>query len=170
MDAGWLPFGVLGRAHGVRGDLLLRAHAPESRTLQTLSLPLTVSIRGSLGERSLAIVSLRPVPDGALVRFEGISTREQASALSGGDLYLPRQALPPLGPGEFYVEDLLGCAVTDTLGCARGVVSGLFWNGAHEVMIVRADGREEDLLVPVVADFIRELDRSAACVVVDFHD
>ncbi len=170
MDAGWLPFGVLGRAHGVRGDLLLHSHAPESRTIRRLSLPLTVLTRGGLGERSLAMVSARPVPDGALVRFDGVATREQASELTGQDLYLPRQALPPLRPGEFYVEDLLGCAVTDTLGCSRGVVSALFWNGAHEVMVVRADGQEEDLLVPVVPDFIRELDRSAARVVVDFHD
>jgi 16S rRNA processing protein RimM len=170
MDAGWLPFGVLGRAHGVRGDVLLRAYAPESRAIETVSLPLTVLIRVGHAERSLAMTSLRRVPDGALVRFEGIATREQASELTGQDLCLPRQALPPLGPGEFYVEDLLGCAVIDTLGCPRGVVSGLFWNGAQEVMIVRADGQEEDLLVPVVADFIRELDRSAARVVVDFHD
>jgi 16S rRNA processing protein RimM len=170
MDAGWLPFGVLGRAHGVRGDLLLHPHAPERRTVEALVSPLAALACQGEREHPLTITALRPVPDGALVRFEGIATREHASELTGQVLCLPRLALPPLGPGEFYVEDLIGCAVTDTLGCARGVVSGLFWNGAHNVMVVRADGQEEDLLVPVVGDFVRELDRSVGRVVVDFHD
>lgn len=170
MDAGWLPFGVLGRAHGVRGDLRLHPHAPETGTIAKLALPLEVLVGRGLRERPLTLSSLRLVPDGALVRFVGVATREQAAELTGDDLRLPRQVLPKLGPGEFYVEDLLGCAVTDTLGCDRGVVAGFFWNGAHEVMVVRLEGRAEDLLVPIVAEFIRELDRSAARVVVDFHE
>ncbi len=170
MDADWLPFGLLGRAHGVAGEVLLRPYAAESRSLDALALPLpTVASQGGRAQ-PLSLVALRRVPDGLLVRFEGIATRDEARVLTGQELRLPRSALPPLGPGEFYVEDLLGCTVMDTQGRDRGVVSGLFWNGAQDVMVIRSEGQEEDALVPVVAEFIQGLDRMASRVLVDFHD
>ena len=56
---------------------------------------------------------------------------------------LPRTALPPLAPGKYYVEDVVGCAVEDEAGHPLGAVRGTFWNGAHDVATVIADdGRE----------------------------
>src|SRR6185369_5126656 len=85
-----------------------------------------------------------------------------------GEVRLPRAALPPLGPGEFYVEDVIGCSVRGDDARVLGVVEELFWNGAHDVMIVRDGGRER--LVPLLPHFIQSVDAGARQVVVSWQD
>ena len=59
--------------------------------------------------------------------------------------------------GEYYVEDVIGCAVEDDKGGRSGRVQGVFWNGAHDVAtVVDADGRER--LIPLVPDFVLAVD------------
>jgi ribosomal 30S subunit maturation factor RimM len=59
--------------------------------------------------------------------------------------------------------------VFDLAGRSRGVVRTTLWNGAHDVMTVAVEG-EEDWLLPVVPEFIREVDVAAGRVVVDPHE
>ena len=77
------------------------------------------------------------VADGYLVRLAGIDDRDAAAALTLAEVRLPRAVLPPLAPGEFYVEDVVGCAVDRRGRDARSASSaGTFWNGAHDVATV----------------------------------
>ena len=53
----------------------------------------------------------------------GIADRDVAAAFTNRELLVPRAVLPPLGPGEYYVADLVGCAVHRRRpGTPRGVV------------------------------------------------
>ena len=63
---------------------------------------------------------MRPVADGYLVHLAGVDDREAAAALTLAEVRVARAALPPLGPGEYYVEDVVGCAVEDEDGRAAG--------------------------------------------------
>jgi 16S rRNA processing protein RimM len=107
--------------------------------------------------------------DGFLLRLEGVLTREQAASLTGRELCLAKSTLPPLGQGEFYVEDLVGCRVEDGEGRVLGVVRSVFWNGAHDVVVI-GDGERGERLLPAVPGFIVAVDRSTKCVVVDPHE
>ena len=76
--------------------------------MDAVALPLPVTIGGLPGSETPATVTaVRRIVDGFLLRLEGVSTRKGAASLTGRQLSLPRAALPPLGEGEFYVEDLL---------------------------------------------------------------
>ena len=168
-----LPLGVLGRAHGVRGELIFRPYNAGGTDLGELDLPLTVELRrkspgqiASDAPGSMKLLSARPFKDGSLVRFEGIASPEEAAKLTNAELCVPRQALPPLEEGEFYVADLIGCAVEDARGKSRGVVNGCYWNGSQDVLQIKdADGSE--LLVPAVEDFLREVDVPGRRIVID---
>ena len=63
---------------------------------------------------------------------------------------MPRRR-SPLEPGEYYVEDVIGCAVDDENGAPLGVAVGTFWNGAHDVMIVGRAPRVGERLDPAGA-------------------
>ena len=115
--------------------------------------------------RTYAIESLRPAEGGALVRLAGVGTREAAAALTLGEVRARRAALPPLGPGEFYVEDAVGCAVFQQGGQALGVVASTFWNGAQDVMIVKGEGGAEEL-IPLVPQFVVTMDAPGRKIVV----
>jgi 16S rRNA processing protein RimM len=103
------------------------------------------------------VVACRRVNDGFLIRLEGIQDREAAAALTLSEVRAARAALPPLADGEFYVEDVPGCAVEDEAGRPLGTVQGTFWNGAHDVVtVVAPDGVER--LIPLVAAHVLSVD------------
>jgi 16S rRNA processing protein RimM len=153
-DPETLPVGVLGRPHGVHGELILRPHDAGGRGLDGIRRLLLV-----IGGRTVPydVAGLRPVSGGYLVRFAGIADREAAAALTLAEVRVPRTALPPLAPGEFYVEDVVGCAVEDEAGRSLGVVKGTFWNGAHDVATVIADDGQERLIA-LVPEFVVAVD------------
>jgi 16S rRNA processing protein RimM len=163
-----LPFGRLGRPHGVRGELALRPFNPDGDWLDGTALPALVQLVRAAERREMKLVAVRPANDMLLVRFEGVESREQAAALTNFELWLSRAALPELEADEFYVEDLLGCEVLDTEGRARGTIKSSFWNGAQDVLSVQ--GPDGELLVPAVGEFIRSVDLEARRVIVDLHE
>jgi 16S rRNA processing protein RimM len=153
-DPQTLPIGVLGRPHGVHGELILRPHDLSGRALDGARQLMLV--RGG-NTMSYEVATLRPIAGGYLVRLVGIDDRDAASALTLAEVRMPRAALPPLGPGEYYVEDVVGCAVEDEAGRARGRVRGTFWNGAHDVATVVGDDGSERF-VALVPDSVVAVD------------
>jgi 16S rRNA processing protein RimM len=163
-----LPFGRLGRPHGVRGEIALRPFNTDGAALADLELPMPVQLVREKERKELTLSAVRPANEALLVCFEGVASREQAAALTNFELWLPRAALPELETDEFYVEDLIGCTVIDTEGRERGTVKSTFWNGAQDVLTLT--GPDGEAHVPAVPEFIREVDLDARRVVVDMHD
>ena len=167
-DPETVVLGVVGRPHGVRGEVSLRLHNPNSRALEGLREILLVRAGVTTPH---AIVSLRATPDGALARLVGVDTREAAAALTLAEVRARRTALPPLAPGEFYVDDVVGCEVFHESGRRLGVVASTFWNGAQDLMIVTGDDAAEEL-IPIVPQFVVSMDAPGRKIVVswDGHD
>jgi 16S rRNA processing protein RimM len=166
MDSGWLPFGILRRPHGIKGEIVLHPYNPTGARLHAAGLPSRVRVGD---DRQLGVASSKAVPEGWLVRFDGIVDREAAAALVGEELSVPRRALAPLGSAEFYVEDIVGCEVFHPHGRLLGRVSGTFWNGAQDIMVVRTDDGSERLL-PVVAEYVLQFDGERRRLMVDPHE
>jgi 16S rRNA processing protein RimM len=166
MPLDWLPFGILGRPHGTKGELRLYLHPGSG---QAAELPSRVRLVGKGDSREVGLDSARPVQDGFLVRFAGIGDRESAAALVGQEVHLPRQALASLGAAEFYVEDLVGCEAVDEAGRVLGQIRGTIWNGAQDIMVI-VDQEGSERLLPVVPEYVLAFDGPSRRVVVDPHD
>jgi 16S rRNA processing protein RimM len=161
-----LPIGVLGRPHGVAGDILFRPHDPTSDALATVSRVMVVKDGRS---RPFDVTAARPADKGWIVRLAGVDDRDTAAALTLGEVSAWRSDLPSLGPGEYYIEDVVGCTVEDEAGRALGTVQGLFWNGAHDVATV-VDAAGVERLIPVVPDFVLAVDTAGRKVRVRWGD
>ena len=99
-----------------------------------------------------------------ILRFEGASSREDAEALRGAELTVPRSD-DMLEEGEFWARDLEGCAVFDG-DVPVGFVRRMSALPSVEVLEVdRPDGSE--LLVPMVRDCVRSVDIEARRIDVD---
>jgi len=168
-----LPYGVVGRPHGVRGELVLRPFnrppSPAGDVLAELTLPAEVTLMRERVPRQETLASARPAQDGYLVTFAGFESREEAAALTNMELWLPRADLGELAPGEFYVADLIGCEAYDLEGRRRGVIRETFWNGAQEVITIIGDDGAE-LLIPAVPEFVGSVDVKGRRVVIDPHE
>jgi 16S rRNA processing protein RimM len=153
-DPETLSVGVIGRPHGVRGDFHFRPHNAHSRAFDDLR---QIWIVRDGQSRRYEVVAMRPVTDGYVTHLAGVDDREAAAALTLGEVRVARVQLPPLSAGEYFVEDVVGCAVEDEDGRSLGVVRGTLWNGAQDVATVDGpDGRER--LVPLVPDFVLNVD------------
>ncbi|MDQ3618203.1 MAG: ribosome maturation factor RimM [Pseudomonadota bacterium] len=100
-------------------------------------------------------------------QFPDVVDRDLAEALRGTEIYVPRSALPPARPDEFYWADLEGLRVVNLEGVAFGTVSHLFSTGANDVLVARADERER--MIPFVRpQYITAIDLQAGLITVDW--
>lgn len=163
-DPETLPIGVMGRPHGLRGELALRLHNPGGADLGRLS-ELILEKDGVRQTRQ--VKAMRRVSEGWLIKLVGVDSRTDADALTNHQVRVPRATLPRLADGEFFVADAVGCAVLAEDGRSLGVVADVFWNGAQDVMIVRG---ESEVLIPAIAEFLRTVDVAARRIVVAWHE
>jgi 16S rRNA processing protein RimM len=165
-DPDTLSVGVLGRPHGIRGGIYFRPHNPQSRAFDGVTELLIVRDGQS---RRYDVTEMRPVADAYIAQLAGVDDREAAAALTNAEVRVARAVLPPLAPGEYYVEDVVGCAVETEDGRPLGVVRGTLWNGAHDVATIDGpDGRER--LIPLVAEFVLSVDAPARKLTVRWED
>jgi 16S rRNA processing protein RimM len=87
-----------------------------------------------------------------LAKLEGVDNPEQAKALKGLAVSVPR---PEAGEGRYYWTDLVGLEVVNEQGVVLGVVKQMSSNGAHDVMEVAG---ERTRLLPFVPAYIRQVD------------
>jgi len=130
-------------AHGVAGELRLKLFGDGPESLKRYKT-------FSAGTRTLTLKSIRPGPNGAVARFAEVSDRTEAEALRGVVLTVPRSALPPLEPGEYYHCDLIGLPCISDAGDPVGTIVAVENFGAGDVIeIEKPNGKR--FMVPIHA-------------------
>ncbi len=141
MGAKRVCLGVVTAAHGVRGEVKLRAFTAEPEAIAAYG-----PLQDASGERRFTITALRPTAKGVVARLAGVDDRDAAEGLRGTELWVERAALPATADDEWYVEDLRGLEVVDEAGQSLGRVRAVADYGAGDVVeILGADGREWSL-------------------------
>ncbi|MGI6343681.1 MAG: ribosome maturation factor RimM [Bacillota bacterium] len=147
---------VLGSS-GLQGELRVN---PESDHPDRLpSLPgMTVFLFKDGQRRPYRVVQATERQSIWRLHLQGIESREQANALVGGELQIPKDQVLPLPEGEYYVFELIGLQVETEDGGLLGEVKDVLQPGANDVYVVAApDGRE--LLIPAIRDVVLSIDR-----------
>ncbi len=151
MSARPVTLAVVTGAHGVAGEVRLKVFAED--------LSAHVSFNGG----ALTAQAIRITPQGAIARFAEIADRTAAEGLRGTELTVPRDALPPLGKGEYYHADLLDLPATAEDGTLLGTVVSIDNFGAGDVIeIARPDGKR--FMVPMNAQAVPRWDDRALVV------
>ncbi|OHT20305.1 MULTISPECIES: ribosome maturation factor RimM [Edaphosphingomonas] len=134
-------------AHGIKGEVRLKLFTDDLAPYTTLHA----------GDRAFTLKSVRPGSNGAVARFAEIADRDQAEALRGVALTVPRSELPPLGEGEYYHVDLIGLpCVADGVDLGTAVAVENF--GAGDIVEIERPGGKR-FMVPVAAAVTVEPDR-----------
>jgi 16S rRNA processing protein RimM len=153
--------GVIGRPHGVRGEVAveLRTDEPERRFAPGQVL------RDEGGTRPFTVQSVRDHSGRLLVRFAEVVNRETAEAVRGTLLIAavePEER--PLEPEEFYDRQLIGLQVRRADGVVVGTVNTVLHLPSQEVLEVEtANGPR---LVPFVTALVPHIDLEACCLTV----
>ena len=139
-------------AHGVTGEVRLKVFTEDLSSYKVFN------------GGALTLKSVRHGSNGAIARIAEVTDRNAAEALRGTELTVPRSALPPLEPGEYYHADLLGLPVVSLEGAALGQVVAIDDFGAGDVIEVERPDKKR-FMVPMNADAVP--DWNAERLVVD---
>jgi 16S rRNA processing protein RimM len=141
----------------------------------------------------LEIEDARGTDENPIIAFLGIETREQAEGLRGFVLEVPGDQLPELEDGEYYLCDLEGLEVRvvaasglevrvvaagaaepdragpeDGVGLQRvGVVAEAVEGVTHDILALRLDADDREVLVPFIEEAVPEVEMVAGYLVVD---
>ena len=151
--------GVVGRAHGLRGDVAvdLRTDEPEVRFAPG-------AVLGTEGSAStLTVAAMRDGAAGRLVvRFVEAPDRTAAEGLRGRVLTAFVDAHERPGgddPEEYYDRQLRGLRVLDAAGTDVGSVTEVIHLPSQDLLAVATEAGER--LVPFVADLVPLVDLAA---------
>lgn len=114
---------------GVKGEVRVTAYTADPMAL--ISYGPLLRADGSVG---LTLTSARPDKNGVVGRAKEIATKEQADALRGLKLHIPRERLPEPDQDEFYLTDLVGLEARDPDGVVLGAVKSVQNFGADDML------------------------------------
>ena len=161
----WVCVGKLAGAHGVKGDVRLKSFTADPAAIAAFP-------RLCQGPDGAPVIlsALRPIKGSFAARLAGIESREAAQALSGTELYVPREDLPEPDTNEYYLADLEGLTAVDQDGGVIGQVKGVQNFGAGDVIELALDapvaGYGKSVLMPFETAFVPDVDVAAGKVVI----
>jgi len=159
--AEYLRVGRIVRPHGMRGAVKLEPLSDDLNRFHVLRdaylehngayVPVTVSDVG--------------VREGSVYAALSCSaSREDAEKLRGVYLCVDRAHAVKLPPGAYFVDDLIGCSVSDSTGKALGILTDVLETGANDVYVIEGDKK---LLIPALKKLLLSVDTAEGRIVLD---
>lgn len=154
--------GSIGGSYGVNGELRIKSYCAIPEDIETYS-PLTRED----GSDAFTLAIIRQIKNGYAVRIAEVTTKEQADALKGVQLYARRDQLPSLPDDEYYHSDLTGLQVLDTGGETLGTVKSVQNHGASDLLEVQLPDSSATVLLPFTLAVIPTVDLDTGRIIAD---
>lgn len=180
-----VELGRIASAFGVQGWVKVIPHASQSESLKKakvwwLKAPASVNQAGAFSSPlAYRVMAARQHGATVLAQLESVTDRDQAHGLKANTVWVARSDFAPLAEGEYYWVDLIGChfyGQQDGHDAFLGVVSEVFDNGAHAVIVLHrgalneaqqfkplldAKGQAIEELIPFVQAVVHTVDLQA---------
>lgn len=137
---------------GVKGEVRVTAY-----TADPMALLAYRDLLRADGSPGLTLTSARPDKAGVVGRAKEIATKEQADALRGLKLFIPRDRLPEPDEDEFYLTDLVGVEARDPDGVVLGAVRSVQNFGADDMLEIAPAAGGPTWYLPFTKDAVPEL-------------
>lgn len=161
-----IPVGYVRRAHGIRGDVVIRRLLEDA---EERLVPGSVFDTDEDPHRTLTIESVAASGTDFRIHFVGIEDRNTSETLKGVQLVIDAADRRILGAGEWWPEDLVGCAAIDVSGASVGEVVEVIFAGVQDrLVVVRPDGTRAE--VPFVNALVPSVDVEKRVVTLDLPE
>ena len=157
MSSPRIEIGGVARAHGIKGEVVIVTHDPDSATLGDVE---TIFVGGV----EMTITNARATHRGWLVALSGIVTRNDAETLQGKPVEVERDLLD-LDEDDVLLADLIGCTVRRPDGSTWGTVAHVDTNDFQDLLVIH-DGDVERML-PLVDEFVTQIDLDERVIHID---
>lgn len=151
-DSRLILVGQVGGGFGVRGEVRVTAFTAD---------PLALTAYGPLlradGSVGLTLTSARPDKNGVVGRAKEIATKEEADALRGLKLHVPRDRFPEPEEDEFYLADLIGLQARDADDAVIGTVKAVQNFGADDMLEIAPAAGGPTWYLPFTRDAVPDI-------------
>ena len=141
------------RSQGRHGEVLAELHTDFPERFAERRRLFAVD---ATGRRELQLESHWLHKGRVVLKFRGVDSIEQAQALAGCELQIPREERVPLPEDAAYVSDLVGCTVFDH-GQQVGAIAGVEF-GAGEAPLLAVQSEAGEHLIPFAAEYVESVD------------
>ena len=153
-----IRIGVITAAVGIKGEVRVMpfTDTPERfRQVKFLELD---------GKRT-AVQSGRVMKNMAVIKLQGVNSRNDAELLQNKELWIDRKDLWKVPEDTYFVQDLQGSRIFLEDGTPLGTLTKVIANPGHDLYeITKKDGKS--FLLPAVKEFVRAIDLEKQTVTV----
>jgi 16S rRNA processing protein RimM len=155
-----LNIGKIVNTHGIRGELKVwpQTDFPEVRFKEGNKLLMFPPESGA--PITIEIVSAREQKKMYVLKIKGFDNINQVEKYKGWELKVADSERVPLPEGEYYVRDIVGCAVETDEGEPLGTITDILSPGANDIWVVKLP-KGKELLLPVIDDVVLDVDITA---------
>ncbi len=158
--------GYVSKAQGFKGGVISFLDVDNPTQYKKLGRVL-VDMNGILTPFFLESINLKD-KGFAHMKFEGVNSKDDASNITGKELYLPLTDLPKLPENEYYLHDLVGMTVEDASAGELGKVDSVLDFSRNPLIQVVKGG--EEVLIPISKPFLVKVDKAAKRIHVDLPE
>ena len=191
MPADAIEVGRIADAWGIKGWFKVLPHSASPEALFSSKrwylLPSDRAVGGAKSPTAKAVAAstvAKPVllkikeakehADTVVASSLDVADRNQAEALKGARIFVPRSSFPTAGTDEYYWVDLLGLDVFNREGVALGQVKDLMSTGPQTVLVLAQASDEPgkpatERMIPFVSAFVDNVDLPGRKITVDWQ-
>jgi 16S rRNA processing protein RimM len=162
VNKGMVMVGAVAGAFGVKGEVRLRAFTDKKDGVISYG-----PLYGEDGKILLKPKSWRELKDGVAVIAAEVKSREQAEAMKGQKVFVPRANLPATAEDEFYIVDLLGCKAESLDGQVLGEICAVWNFGAGDIIEYRPPNGGPNVRITFTKETAPHVDLQGKRVVLD---
>lgn len=148
--------GYIAKLHGFKGEVSLFLDVTNPSDYSSLDA-LFIDINGQLTPFFIESFTLKN-KGFASVKFEGVTTENDAKVLLRKNCYLPLSILPELDEKHFYDHEIEGFKVVDEVHGETGIVEQVIDLSVNPLLQIMHNERE--ILIPFVPGLIQKVDRA----------
>ena len=160
MTSPLILMGVIGKPHGVRGQMRVHAYGEDPERLAAHNLRDAKGRQFTLQWAHDDVAWISEITQDGSRR---ITNRDEAASLTNLELFIPRAALPDVEEDEFYLADLIGLKAQLVGGELIGTIANVLDYGAGASLELTPGGR----LIPFTRACVPQVEVAGGYVVVD---
>src|SRR5690606_34456577 len=157
--------GKITRPHGLKGEVTLALSLEAPEELGSLDV-IYIGQAGTPVPYFIDSISVKGAK--AYVRFQDMDSLDQATAVSGLEIFLPKADRPTPAESEFYADEVIGFLVSQGEDRTLGTVTEVLQSGLQRLLVV-IEG-EKEILIPVSGPFIQKVDRQRKAILVELPE
>jgi len=102
------------------------------------------------------------------IRFEDMTSEEDADAIMGNAIYLPITMLPKLSGNKFYFHEVIGFEIEDQRLGVFGIIQSI--NDSTAQPLFEVLNGDVEMLIPMIDHFLVKIDRTNKKVIMNLPE